>query len=217
MAGETSPRETAPAFPKAQEVLDFWFGPNALAADELPQRLRLWFGSEDPPEVLEVRDEVIAQRFGALVETAATGELDGWQASPRRLLALILLLDQFPRHIFRGKSRAFAQDARAMAFSLDGLQTGADAALAPLERLFFYLPLQHAESRAVQEESIAAYRRLASDAPAGQRDLFDGCLRFAEQHYRIIERFGRFPHRNAALARRNTPDELNYLHTGEGL
>jgi uncharacterized protein (DUF924 family) len=209
--------ETSTGFPRAQEVLDFWFGPEPLAADELPHRLSLWFGSEDPPEVLALRDETITRRFGALVEAAASGELDSWQASPRRLLALILLLDQFPRHIFRGKSRAFAQDARAMAFSLDGLQTGADAALLPIERLFFYLPLQHCESRAVQEESIAAFRRLAIDAPPGHRELFDGCLRFAEQHFRVIERFGRFPHRNAALARRSTTSELNYLHTGEGL
>jgi uncharacterized protein (DUF924 family) len=203
--------------PRAQEVLDFWFGPDPLSTEHLSQRLRLWFGAEDPPEVLALRDEFITTRFGDLVEMAARGELDGWQGSPRRLLALLLLLDQFPRHIHRGKSRAFAQDARAMALSLDGLQTGADATLSLAERMFFYLPLQHCESRAVQEESIAAYRRLAADAPEEHRDLFDGCLRFAEQHRQIIERFGRFPHRNAALGRRSTTDELNYLHTGEGL
>jgi uncharacterized protein (DUF924 family) len=203
--------------PRAQEVLDFWFGPSPLSPQQQPQRLRLWFGGEDPPELVAVRDEVITRRFGDLADLAARGELDGWQASPRRMLALILLLDQFPRQIFRGKSRAFAQDSRAMAFSLDGLHSGADAALAPVERLFFYMPLQHSESRAVQEESIAAFTRLASDAPAEHREFFDGCLQFAEQHRTVIERFGRFPHRNAALGRRSTTDELNYLHTGEGL
>jgi uncharacterized protein (DUF924 family) len=202
---------------RAQEVLDFWFGQNPLAPAHLPDRLHLWFGAEDPPEVVAARDATIAQRFGALMDAAAFGELDSWAASPHRLLALILLLDQFPRHAYRGRGRAFAQDYKAMALTLDGLQTGADAALPPIQRLFFYLPLQHAESSAMQDESLAAYRRLAIDAPAEHRELFAGSLRFAEQHQRVIERFGRFPHRNTALSRRSTPEELEYLHTGVGL
>lgn len=196
---------------RAQDILDFWFGPDPLAAGQLPHRLRLWFGGEDPPEVVALRDETIAAGFGAAVEAASRGELDSWAASPHRLLALILLLDQFPRHVFRGTSRAFAQDKRAAALCLEGLQTGADAALAPVERMFFYLPLQHAESTAVQDESIAAYRRLALDAPRAHQDLFAGSLRFAEQHRSVVERFGRFPHRNAALGRVSTAAELVWL------
>jgi uncharacterized protein (DUF924 family) len=96
--------------------------------------------------------------------------------------------------------------------TLDGLQVGADAALAPVERLFFYMPLQHAESVTMQEESIATYRRLLADAPPDHRDLFEDCLQFALQHQQVVQRFGRFPHRNVALARRSSPGELAYLH-----
>ena len=93
-------------------------------------------------------------------------------------------------------------------------ETGADGALSPIERLFFYLPLQHAESTAIQDESIAAYRRLALDAPDAHKDLFEGSLRFAEQHRQVVERFGRFPHRNAALGRLSTAAELGWLNGG---
>ena len=200
---------------KAQDILDFWFGPDPLGAGQLLPRLRLWFGGEDPPEVLQLRDETIATRFGDHVDAAARGALDHWAGSPHRLLALILLLDQFPRHVFRGKARAYSHDARALALSMEGLQTGADAALAPAERLFFYLPLQHAESLAVQDESIAAYRRLLQEAPPAHARLFEGCLQFAEQHREVVRRFGRFPHRNAPLGRRSSPEELAFLHGAE--
>jgi uncharacterized protein (DUF924 family) len=202
-----------PAF-RSQDILDFWFGPDPLGAGQLPHKLRLWFGGEDPPEVVALRDEIIANRFGPAVEAAARGELDGWAASPHRLLALIILLDQFPRHVYRGTSRAFSQDKRAAALCLAGLETGADGALSPIERMFFYLPLQHAESTAVQDESIAAYRRLALDAPDAHKDLFEGSLRFAERHREVVERFGRFPHRNAALGRLSTAAELAWLNGG---
>jgi uncharacterized protein (DUF924 family) len=198
--------------PRAQAILNFWFGPDPLGPNQLSQKLCLWFGGEDPPEVIELRDETIANRFGPLAGSAARGELDSWSGSPHRLLALILLLDQFPRHIHRGRALAYAQDARAVALTVQGLQTGADAALTPAQRLFFYMPLQHAESLQLQEESIAAFRRLAADAPATQRELFEGCLAFARQHQEVIARFGRFPHRNAALHRRNTSEESRYLN-----
>jgi uncharacterized protein (DUF924 family) len=202
---------------RAQAVLDYWFGPDPLAPDQMPARLQLWFGSDDPPELLAARDTALVQRFGSLMEAAAQGELDHWSSSPHRLLALILLLDQFPRHAFRGRALAFSRDRQAMMLALDGMQTGADAALTPAERLFLYLPLQHAESPEMQEESVAAFRRLVADAPQEQREFFDGCLAFALQHRRIVQRFGRFPHRNAPLARRSTADELEYLRTGAGL
>jgi len=196
---------------RAQDVLDFWFGPDPLGAEHLPQRLRLWFGGEDPPEVIALRDETIATRFGEYIDAAARGELDHWAGSPHRLLALILLLDQFPRNVFRGKARAFAQDVKAASLCLTGLQTGADAALSPAERLFFYLPLQHAEDPALQDESIAAYRRLAAESTPEHQGLFDNVLDFARQHRDVIARHGRFPHRNAVLGRRSTVAELAYL------
>lgn len=203
-----------PGLQRSQDVLEFWFGADPLA--ELPERLLLWFGRNQEPEALQaLRDTVLANRFRPLVEAAAAGELDTWAASPHRRLALILLLDQFPRQIYRGRALSFAQDAKALSLTVDGLAAGADAALTPVERLFFYLPLEHSESIPMQEESIAAFRRLLADASTAHRDLFEDCLQFALKHQRIIQRFGRFPHRNAALGRRSTPAELSYLRTGE--
>jgi len=211
----TQPTPPGTSQPRAQEVLDFWFGrEDPLSPKQFAARVHLWFGGDDPPEVVAERDATIAQRFRPYIDEAAAGALDHWAGSPNRLLALVLLLDQFPRHVFRGRARAYAQDHRAMTFTLHGLATGADAALTLAQRLFLYLPLQHAESAAMQEESIAAYRRLLADAPAQHRELFGSVLQFAEQHREIIQRFGRFPHRNAALSRRSTPEELEFLEKG---
>jgi uncharacterized protein (DUF924 family) len=199
---------------RSQDVLEFWFGADPLA--EIPGRLLLWFGKKDePPALRDQRDADVAQRFGPLVEAAASGSLDHWASSPHRRLALILLLDQFPRQVYRGQAQAFAQDAKALALTLDGLQVGADAALAPLERVFFYLPLEHAESPAIQEESVAAFRRVLAEVPAAQYQLFEGMLQYALQHQAVIQHFGRFPQRNAALGRPSSKAELEYLRSVE--
>ena len=195
---------------RAQDVLDYWFGADPLAPGQLAQRMRLWFGGDEPPEIRELRDETLAERFGPLARAAAAGELDGWAGSPRRLLALVLLLDQFPRNIHRGTAEAFAQDSRALELALTGLQTGADATLSATERIFLYMPLQHAEASAAQEESVAALRRLAAEAPATHKGLFQSCLKYALEHQQIIARFGRFPHRNAVLGRTSSPEELAF-------
>jgi uncharacterized protein (DUF924 family) len=202
-----------PALPRAQEVLDFWFGPDPLSPEHFTERLHLWFGGDDPPEVIAERDALVASRFKPLMDEAASGALDHWAGSPHRLLALVLLLDQFPRHVYRGRARAYAQDSRALAFTLHALTTGADATLSVAGRLFLYLPLQHAESAAMQEESISAYRRLLEDAPGQHKKLFQSVLDFALQHQQVVARFGRFPHRNAALSRRSTPEETEFLGT----
>jgi uncharacterized protein (DUF924 family) len=198
---------------EARGVRDFWFGKLPLSPAALEERMHFWFGGETFTEARE-RDEKIRTRFGALLERAAAGELAGWAHGPRRRLSLIILLDQFPRNIFRGSARAFACDAQALQLALSGMQSAADATLDPTERLFFYMPLQHAESREVQEESVAAYRRLLGEAPAELRECFAGALRFAEDHRAIIERFGRFPHRNALLGRTDTPQEAAWLREG---
>jgi uncharacterized protein (DUF924 family) len=162
----------------------------------------------------EHRDDHIRVRFGALVERAARGELASWADGPRRRLSLILLLDQFPRNMFRGTARAFATDAQALALTLSGMQSAADAALETVERIFFYMPLQHAESREVQEESVAAYRRLLTEAPPELQQHFESALRSAENHHSIIERFARFPYRNQVLGRVSTPEERDWLREG---
>jgi uncharacterized protein (DUF924 family) len=198
---------------EARSIRDFWFGPLPLTAEALNRRIRFWFG-DDSSRQRQRRDREIRMRFGRLLERAAAGELAGWAAGPRRRLSLIILLDQFPRNIFRGSARAFAYDAQALPLTLSGMQSAADAALDVVERIFFYMPLQHAESREVQDESVAAYRRLLAEAPPAQRDPFCAALRSAENHRAIIEQFGRFPHRNRALERASTPAEERWLRSG---
>lgn len=196
---------------EALEVRRFWFGRLPLRPDDVEQRLALWFGSGADEQRV---DALVRSRFGALIERAAAGELAAWADSPRRRLSLILLLDQLPRHAYRGSARAFAMDREALALTLSGLQSAADAALMPVERIFFYMPLQHAELRDAQEESVAAYRRLRDEAPKELEAMFASALESAELHRSIVARFGRFPHRNRALGRTNTAEEETYLGSG---
>jgi uncharacterized protein (DUF924 family) len=157
------------------------------------------------------QDAAIRSRFGDMVERAGRGELAGWADSPRRRLSLIILLDQFPRLIFRGTPRAFEYDPQALGLTLSGMQSAADGALNVIERLFFYMPLQHAEVLEVQDESVSAYKRLVTDSPAELRSTFEGVLASAEKHREVIRQFGRFPHRNRPLGRDNTAEEAAYL------
>jgi len=198
---------------EARSVRDFWFGKLPESAEALNRRIRFWFGDESAA-LRQRRDEHIRVRFAGMLERAARGELTSWADGPRRRLSLIILLDQFPRSIFRGSARAFAYDAQALALALSGMQSGADAALNVIERIFFYMPMQHAESREVQEESVAAYRRLLAEAPQELQGPFTSALRSAENHRTIIERFGRFPHRNRPLRRASTAEELDWLRAG---
>lgn len=193
---------------EALEVRQFWFGRLPLQPEGVRERLALWFGTGADEEQA---DDLVRSRFTSLIERAAAGELAAWADSPRRRLSLILLLDQFPRHIYRGTERAFATDREALALTLSGMQSAADAALTPVERIFFYMPLQHAELRDAQEESVAAYRRLVNEAPPELRAMFTSSLEAADLHRSIIARFGRFPHRNRVLGRPNTADEEAYL------
>ena len=195
---------------EALEVRRFWFGRLPLKPEGVPARLALWFGTHEEEQRA---DELVRSRFGALVERAAAGRLGGWADSPRRRLSLILLLDQFPRHVHRGTGRAFATDREALALTLSGMQSAADAALTPVERIFFYMPLQHAELPDAQEESVAAYRRLLNEAPEDLKDLFASSLEAAELHRSVVARFGRFPHRNRVLGRANSAEEEEYLRT----
>jgi len=193
-------------------VREFWFGTLPLSAAQLNARLRFWFG--DASHERARRDATVRTRFAPLLARAAAGELAAWADGPRRRLSLIILLDQFPRQIFRGTPQAFAHDAQALALALSGMQGAADAALDPVERIFFYMPLQHAEVREVQEESLAAYRRLLLEAPRELHAAFEAAARSAENHRAIIERFGRFPHRNAILGRESSAAELTWLRAG---
>jgi uncharacterized protein (DUF924 family) len=194
----------------ARALLDFWFGPRPYAAAAVRQRMAFWFGG-DSPEMTEMRDRDLESRFATLMQRALAGELAPWADSPRRRLALILLLDQLPRNIRRGTAQAFAGDAEALRLTQEGIDQAADAALDPVERIFFYMPLQHAESLEVQEQSVSVFRRLAGEVPADLRALFEGVTGYALRHHDIVRRFGRFPHRNAALGRSSTEEETLWL------
>jgi uncharacterized protein (DUF924 family) len=189
------------------EVLHFWFGSNADEAAVVAEKSRLWW-SKDAAVDAECR-----ARFLHLVEAAGQGKLDHWASSARGRLALILISDQLPRNIFRGTARAFAFDAAARAHCLEGVALAHDRELRLIERVFFYLPLEHSESLEDQERGVAAYEELAAAAPPEQKSTFAEFHRYAVLHRDIIARFGRFPHRNALLARASTPEETAFLAT----
>jgi uncharacterized protein (DUF924 family) len=199
------------AAPDAQDVLLFWFGTRPYSPAQVQQHSRLWFGEANAPELTPQIDELVRDRFGDLTRSAALGRLSAWEFSPRRRLALILLLDQFPRNIHRGTARAFAQDSQALPLAVSGMQFGADAALHPVERIFFYMPLQHAEDIDAQEESVAAFRRLLEETPTELRAVIESGLKAAIEHRDVIQRFGRFPHRNRALGRASTAEETQWF------
>lgn len=198
---------------RALEVREIWFGRAPLGPVQLAERMAFWFGALQPEATRRERDRALGERLEPLVVEAAEGKLAAWAASPRRALSLILLLDQLPRNLYRGTPRAFATDRQALALALSGIQSGADATLTVPERIFFYMPLEHAESREAQEESVAAYRRLLEETPHELKREIASVLQYAEAHRSTIERFGRFPHRNRILGRTTTPEEQAYLAT----
>lgn len=171
--------------PDAEEILDFWL------REVGPDR---WYDAD------RTLDATIAARFGETVKAAARGELDRWILSPRSALALLIALDQFPRNIHRGDCAAFGCDARAIALTKRALNVGHDLKIDEPERQFFYLPLMHSESLADQDRCV---RMVMIRMPLTGAET----LRAAIEHRDTIRRFGRFPARNAALRRRNTPSE----------
>ncbi|MHA1537560.1 MAG: DUF924 family protein [Alphaproteobacteria bacterium] len=173
------------------EILDFWFSPAVE---------KNWF--QTPPEL----DAEITKRFGATHETAARGELAGWEDSAEGALALLILLDQFPRNMFRGSPRAFASDELARSVAGRAIERGHDLKTAIERRVFFYLPLEHSEAIGDQNRCC--------ELAAERCDIGD-YLAYAESHRAVIERFGRFPHRNAPLGRQSTQEEIDYLESGE--
>lgn len=179
--------------PAAAEVLAFWFDDADVARPE-------WF-RKDP-----AFDDLIRQRFGGLIEQALAGAIDDWAATPEGALARIVVLDQFPRNVFRDTPRAFAGDRQALAAARALVDTGGDRLLPPRRRSFVYLPFEHAEDRAAQQTAVDLFGALAAERP----DLAD-LLEWARRHQVVIERFGRFPHRNRVLGRVDTAEEAAFL------
>lgn len=195
---------------RPQDILDYWFGTGPWTKDRLDERTRFWFGG-DGAAAQAARDADIRTRLEPLLERASRGEFASWASSPRRRLALILLFDQVPRNCYRGTAAAFAFDREALSLAAEGMQLAADAALDPIERVFFYLPLEHAESIEAQEAAVEAFDRLVSEAPADLRDWCAYTAQYARKHRDVIAQFGRFPHRNGILQRESTPKELAWL------
>jgi len=183
---------------EADAVVDLWFG--APGSPEFGTARKSWFVKD------AAFDATIRERFGALVERALRGELATWGDKPRSALAQVLLLDQFTRNAFRGTARAFAGDARALAAASRMVGERQDESLPAFMRGFVYLPFEHAEGLAMQDEAIRLFTKLVNEAPE-HADMLD----YAHRHRAVIERFGRFPHRNEALGRQSTAEELAFV------
>ncbi len=179
-----------------QEILDFWFG--SEDDPEYGTFRSAWFTKD------EAFDNEIRERFADTYESAAAGELDGWREEARSCLALIIVLDQFSRNMFRGDGRTHAADGKALETARFAVENALDRELPSFQRHFVYMPYMHSEDIEVQRHSEALFERLRED---GGPDLME----YAVGHREIVERFGRFPHRNAILGRETTPEEAEFL------
>jgi len=186
-------------------ICEFWFGQNPDDAAVAKERSSLWWSKS------EETDEEIRRRFEKLVIAAELGDLDAWRSSSKTWLALILLTDQFPRNIYRDTPSAFRFDDIARDLCVEGLAVGIDKDLRPIERVFFYLPLEHSENLDDQNRCIALFRELVGEVDVDHKTTFENFVNFARSHQTIIERFARFPHRNVILGRDSTRDEIEFL------
>ncbi|MFP8967588.1 DUF924 family protein [Pokkaliibacter sp. CJK22405] len=192
-------------------VLFCWFGSHTDPAEILSQKQSLWFNATAR------EDERVAEELGELHRRACLGELDGWANDPVGRLALIILLDQVSRQLYRGSASAYSQDGKALMLARDGIAQGMDQQIPPLQRLFFYLPFEHSENLSDQQQSLTLFRYLRQQGEAQYPNLaeaFEQFEQFAQQHYQDILNFGRFPYRNAALGRANSPREAEHFDTG---
>ncbi len=190
--------------PSRSELISHWFAETLDDPATITSRMGWWFSVD------EERDQVMADRFSGLVEECAAGHHYHWLDDPEGRLAMILALDQLPRNLFRGTPRAFSNDSYTAVLCLAAAHTGQDKALKPIQRAFFYMPLQHFEDSQAQEAGVQLYERLAEENP--EWPVFaEGFAAFARLHRDIIARFGRFPHRNKILNRDSTPEEAEYM------
>lgn len=190
---------------RIHELLDFWFG--NLGSADLPtsDRTNLWFGEDDTVK------KRLLESFHGEYEAAASGSLFEWSLTPRGRLALIILLDQFPRYIHRRSPQAFAYDQLAQKLCVEGLVSRMDQSLTLIERVFFYMPLVHSEDSEKQEKSIRLYQDLVSLSMSETTQIYQLFLAYAYAHFRVIKEFGRFPQRNRILGRESTDAELAFL------
>ena len=191
------------------DILDFWFPPGLDADEDTHRRQYEWWFRGGA-------DAAILARFRPVLEAACRGELDPWADTPRGRLALIIVLDQFPRTVWRDTPQAYAQDFSAQHLTLEGLACGHyDQLRAVWEKTFFALPLGHAEELALLERCVALCEALVTEAPPHLQALYRFSASQARGHRDVVARFGRQPHRNAILGRTSTEEELAYLAAGE--
>ncbi len=186
-------------------ILGFWFGTDPDDEATAKKQGKMWWQKQ--PEI----DTLIRQRFMFYTQEASTGILEPWTRSAQGLLALILLTDQFPRNMYRDTPQAFAFDELARSWCKQGMAAGLDLELTPIQRVFFYLPLEHSELLEDQRLSMQQFDKLAALGTGSNGQAFTGYADFARRHHAIIERFGRFPHRNRILDRRSTAEETAFL------
>lgn len=192
-----------------EEIIKFWFGRVEETVVPSENRARIWFG--ESPEV----DAEIKKKFTEDLDLAASGKRLEWEKEPRGQLALIITLDQFSRHLYRDTPKAYAQDDYALSICTQGMEIQNDHALSLIERVFYYFPLLHSEHLGYQEKSISAYQMLVELAFPETQVIYESFFKFANHHYSIVRRFGRFPQRNAILGRESTEEEIKYLKEAE--
>jgi uncharacterized protein (DUF924 family) len=185
-----------------EDVLSFWFGPPSTPPLASAGK---WYKKDD------AFDREILDRFADARARAARGELEAWKATPRGRVALVILLDQMSRNMYRGDPNAFDQDARACAAAVEGIEAGIEGVLDVMDRFFLYMPLMHAEDVDLQHKCVAAFERLLRVAPEPLRDFVASGLDYAKKHAEVVEQFGRFPHRNEILGRTSTGEEIEFL------
>ena len=190
---------------RVDEILDYWYGDFVKEGNAVDERFKFWFGKS------EQADEEIRRRFSADVEKLIASQYQHWLQHPQGRLACILLIDQFCRQIYRGTPAAFEYDHLALDFCIQGIELGHDLALSRPLRYFYYLPLEHSEDLDHQHQCVAAYQVMADEAPEKYRYIYLNAKGYSEEHLKIIERFGRFPHRNKILDRKSTLAELEFL------
>lgn len=201
----------SPETKEINRILDFWFGDlkeNEIPSDEY--RKKWWIKDSE-------NDMQIKNQFGNSLELAKRGALDGWEKNPNGSLALIILLDQFSRNIFRNNKKAFSQDEKALQISLTGIEKGYDREFHPVKRVFYYMPFIHSELMEIQEISIECFSNLANEftKPESIARTVTDSLEYALKHYEIVKRFGRYPHRNAIMERESTFEEIEFLNEPE--
>lgn len=182
---------------RSEEILAFWFG--RPDAEDYGKPRKFWF-NKTPEFDKELRDKFLSD-----YEKAIIGDLNSWFKSPETCLALILLLDQFPRNMFRGDPQVFATDWEALGAAQHAIAQDYDQKMLPVQRWFIYLPFEHSENLEHQRQAVKLFKQLSDDPDSAS------CIEYAIRHLEVIERFGRFPHRNAILGRASTPEEKLFL------